>query len=100
MSGNVVRIGDKVSCGDNAAEGSNNVFAGGMPISHKGKKKTTGHGCNPPTVFIGPWTKTVFVNNQPVVLKDITQIQPHSCKRVSGHQGVPIKAAKTVYFEK
>ena len=99
MSGNVVRIGDKVSCGDNAAQGSGSVFANGMPITHEGRKQTTGHGCFPPTVFAGPWTSTVFVNNKPVALKDVTKIVPHRCrKRV--HDGVAITGAPTVYFEK
>lgn len=99
MSGNVVRIGDKVTCGDNAAEGSANVFAEGMPISHQGKKKTTGHQGWPPTIFIGPFSSTVFVNSQPVVLKDKTKIQKHK-KRRSAHDGVASSAAETVFIEK
>lgn len=99
MSGNVCRIGDKVSCGDQAAEGSGNVHAGGMPVTHEGKKKTTGHGCNPPTVFAGPFAKTVFVNNKPVALKGKTKIVPHSCVRVVGHDGVVSTGAATVYIE-
>lgn len=99
MAGNVVRIGDKVSCGDNSAQGSGNVYANGMPITHSGKKTTTGHGCFPPTVFLGPWTNTVFVNNQPVALKDKTKIKPHRCGKKS-HDGVAVTGASTVYFEK
>ena len=98
MAGNVVRIGDTVSCGDNSAEGSGNVYANGMPITHESKKTTTGHGCFPPTVFIGPWTSTVFVNNAPVALKDKTKIEPHRCKKKK-HDGVAITGAATVYFE-
>lgn len=85
MAGNVVRIGDKVSCGDNAAQGSQDVFANGKPISHAGAKKTTGHGSDVPTVFLGPFSQTVFVNNQGVVLKGITKIVPHAKK--SKHTG-------------
>lgn len=82
--GNVVRLGDSVSCGDHSAEGSANVFANGMPITYKGKHTTTGHGCFPPTVFVSGLSKTVFVNNQPVVLKG-AGIQPHRCgKAVHG----------------
>lgn len=99
MSGNVVRIGDRVTCGDNAAQGSANVFAGGMPITHEGKRKTTGHGCFKPTVFIGPWTSTVFVNNKRVALKGKTKIQRHRCKKKK-HSGVAKTGASTVYFEK
>jgi uncharacterized Zn-binding protein involved in type VI secretion len=99
VSGNVVRIGDIVSCGDHSATGSGNVFANGLPITHAGKKKTTGHGCFPPTVFVGPWTSTVFVNNQPVALKDKTKIQPHKCKK-KRHNGVAKTGGATVYFEK
>lgn len=98
MSGNVVRIGDKVSCGDNAAQGSGNVYANGMPVTHEGRRQTTGHGCFPPTVFVGPWTSTVFVNNQVVALKDKTKIQPHRCGKAV-HDGVAITGAATVYFE-
>ncbi len=98
MAGNVVRIGDKVSCGDNSAQGSSNVYANGMPITHQGRRRTTGHGCFPPTVFVGPWTNTVFVNGQPVALKGKTKIQPHRCGR-SVHDGVAVTGASTVYFE-
>lgn len=98
MSGNVVRIGDKVSCGDNAAGGSANVFAGGMPITTQQDKTTTGHGCFPPTVFIGPWTNTVFVNNQPVALKDKTKIRAHCCGKHC-HDGHAITGASTVSME-
>jgi hypothetical protein len=98
MAGNVVRLGDSVTCGDHAAEGSDNVFANGMPITHQGKKTTTGHGCFPPTVFVGPWTSTVFVNNQVVALKDKTKIVPHRCGK-SSHDGVASTGGETVYFE-
>lgn len=81
MAGNVVRIGDNVSCGDHAAQGSGDVFANKLGIAHKGKKKTTGHGKFAPTEFLGPYSKTVFVNNQPVVLKGITEIVPHDKKK-------------------
>lgn len=81
MSGNVVRIGDKISCGDHAAQGSSNVFANGMPISNEKDKKTTGHGKYAPTVFLGPYSKTVFVNNNAVVLKGKTKIIPHDKKK-------------------
>lgn len=96
--GNVVRLGDSVSCGDHAAQGSSNVFANGMPITNEGKKKTTGHNGFPPTVFIGPWTSTVFVNNNKVALKGITKIQKHTKKR-STHDGVASSGAATVSFE-
>lgn len=96
--GNVVRIGDKVSCGDNSAQGSSNVFANGMPITHKGRPMTTGHGGFPPTPFIGPWTSTVFVNGQPVALKNKTKIQRHKHKKKS-HDGVAVTGAATVSFE-
>ena len=98
MSGNVVRIGDSVSCGDNSAQGSGNVFANGMPVTHEGRKQTTGHGCFAPTVFIGPWSKTVFVNNKTVAIKGKTKIQVHTCKK-SKHDGVATSGAGTVYIE-
>lgn len=96
--GNVVRIADSVSCGDHSAQGSSNVFADGMPITHNGKKRTTGHGCFAPTVFAGPWTSTVFVNNEPVALKGKTKIVPHKCKK-KVHDGVASSSANTVSFE-
>ena len=99
MSGNVVRVGDKVSCGDHSAVGSSNVFANGMPITHEGKKTTLGHGCFSPTVFIGPWSTTVFVNNQPVALKDKTKIKPHKCKKKL-HGGIASSGSPDVYIEK
>ena len=79
--GNVVRVADNISCGDHVAQGSDNVFANNMPISNEGKKKTTGHGKYAPTEFMGPYSKTVFVNNKPVVLKGITKIIPHDKKK-------------------
>lgn len=96
--GNVVRIGDKVSCGDNSATGSANVFADGMPITHAGQKTTTGHGCFPPTVFVGPWSTSVFVNNQPVALKGKTKIRPHRCGKKT-HEGTAKTGASTVSIE-
>lgn len=96
--GNVVRVGDSVSCGDHSAEGSGNVYAGAMNITHAGNKSTTGHGCFPGTVFVGPWTSTVFVNNNPVALKGKTKIATHCCGN-SCHDGVATTAAGTVSFE-
>ncbi len=95
--GNVVRIGDSVSCGDHAADGSPNTFAGGMPITHSGVPATTGHGCFPPSVFVGPWTSTVFVNNNPVALVG-TSINSHRCG-TSSHGGAASSSASTVSFE-
>lgn len=95
--GNVVRIGDSVSCGDHAAVGSPDVFAGGMPVVHAGQRSTTGHGCYPPTVFVGPWSSTVFVNNQPVALKGATQIAVHCCGKPC--HGVAATGADTVSVE-
>lgn len=96
--GAVVRVGDSVSCGDRAAEGSSNVFMDGMPVVHKGKRKTTGHGCFPPTTFKGPWSKTVFVNDQLVAIKNVTRIVPHKCGR-NTHDGVAIKGAPTCFAD-
>jgi hypothetical protein len=96
--GNVVRIGDLVSCNDHAAMGSGNVFAGGMPITHEGKRTTTGHSCFAPTVFIGPWSKTVFVNNGAVALKGKTKIAAHVCGD-HWHAGTASTGADTVSIE-
>ena len=94
--GNVVRIGDSVSCGDHSAEGSSNVFANGIPITHQGKPKTTGHSCFPPSVFIGPWTTTVFVNNQLVALNGVSKIKVHCCKGC--HDGIASTSSENVGF--
>jgi uncharacterized Zn-binding protein involved in type VI secretion len=96
--GNVVRIGDSVSCGDHSASGSSNVFANGLPVTHQGQRTTTGHGCFPPTVFIGAWSSTVFVNNQPVALKGKTKIQPHRCGK-RAHDGVASSSSPDVSIE-
>lgn len=96
--GNVVRLGDSVSCGDHSAVGSRNVFCEGMPVTHSGKKTTTGHGCFPPTVFVGPWSSTVFVNGQPVAIKGKTKITPHKCGKKS-HDGIASSSASTVSIE-
>ena len=96
--GNVVCIGDSISCGDHTAEGSSNVFAANMPITTAAKKTTTGHGCFPPTVLIGPFSSTVFVNGSPVALKGKAKIQTHRCGNAS-HDGVVTTAAATVSIE-
>ena len=94
----VARIGDSVSCGARAAEGSGNVFMDGMPVVHKGKRTTTGHGCFPPTVFKGPWSPTVFVNGQPVALKGVTKIVQHRCKK-RRHDGVLVTGSPTCFAD-
>lgn len=96
--GNIVRLGDAVSCGDHAAMGSPDVFANGLPITNKGTPITTGHDCFPSTVFISGWSTTVFVNNQPVALKDGTKIQTHCCGP-SCHDGVAITSSLDVGIE-
>lgn len=96
--GNVVRIGDGVTCGDHSASGSGDVFCNGMPVTHQGQRTTTGHGCYPPTVFISGWSSTVFVNNQPVALKDRTKIQVHRCGD-NWHDGIANTGSPDVSVE-
>jgi len=96
--GAIVRIGDLVSCGDHAGGGSGDVFSNGMPIVTQKANTTTGHGCFPPTVFIGPWSTTVFVNGSPVALKNITRIRPHKCGK-STHDGVAVSGSGSVEAE-
>jgi uncharacterized Zn-binding protein involved in type VI secretion len=96
--GNVVRIGDSVSCGDHAAQGSPNVYIDGMPVVTESRKTTTGHGCNPPTVFIGPWSETVFVNNVKVAIKGKTKIKRHGCSDRK-HDGTASTGGNTVSIE-
>ena len=97
MSG-VVRVGDSITCGDHAASGSSDVFMGGMPVTHQGTPGTTGHGCFPPSVFIGEWSKTVFVNNHPIALKGLTRIAVHSCND-DHHDGVASTGSDSVFVE-
>lgn len=96
--GNLVRIGDSISCGDHAAQGSSNVFANGMPVSNELDKKTTGHAKYAPTVFLGPFSSSVFVNNHAVVLKGITKIVPHD-KKQEHINAVASTASPTVSVE-
>lgn len=96
--GGVVRVGDLVSCGDHAAEGSSDVFMGGMPVVTQAKNLTTGHGCFPPTRFSGPFSSTVFVNGSPVAIKNVTRIVPHRCGK-STHDGVAITSAQSVFAD-
>jgi uncharacterized Zn-binding protein involved in type VI secretion len=98
MSGNVVRIGDSVSCGDHAAQGSSNVFCNGLPITTQSTPGTTGHGCFGPSVFVGGWSSTVFVNNSVVALLGITSIAPHACGPVV-HSGTASSGSPDVSFD-
>lgn len=95
---NVARISDRISCGDFIAQGSLNVYASGMPVSIESRPRTTGHGCYPPTIVIGPFSETVFVNNSPVSLKGKTKIKPHRCGR-HAHGGIVVTASDTVSIE-
>ena len=96
--GNVVRIGDSVSCGDHAAAGSPDVFFNGLPVTHKGTPQTTGHGCFPPTVFVGSWSSTVYVNSEQVALKGKTGIAVHCCGS-SCHGGIVSTCSNDVSIE-
>lgn len=98
MSGNIVRIGDSVTCGDHSAKGSGDVFVNGMPVTHQGANLTTGHACFPPTVFISGWSTSVFVNNNPVALKGNTRIQTHRCGN-SWHDGAASTSSPDVSIE-
>ena len=95
--GNVVRIGDPVSCGSTVAAGSGDVFANGMPITTSATPPTTGHGCFPGSTLTGPYTSTVFVNNSPVALVGIG-MAPHRCGKLV-HGGSVVSGAATVSFE-
>ena len=98
MSGNVVRIGDQVSCGDYSAQGSSDVFANNMPVTYYGARRTTGHGCFPNTVFISGFSDTVFVNGEVVALKDKTRIMRHVCGK-SAHDGIASQGSPNVSIE-
>lgn len=98
MCAGIVRIGDLVSCDDHAGSGSGDVFSDGMPIVTQKANATTGHGCFPPTIFIGPWSTTVFVNDSPIALKGITKIKVHRCGKKS-HDGVAVVDSGSVEAE-
>lgn len=95
--GNVSRLGDSISCGDHIAAGSSDVLADGMPITTADTPNTTGHGCFPPTVLVGPWSTTVFVNGSPVALLG-TNISAHKCGKKS-HIGSVSSCAASVWIE-
>ena len=96
--GNVIRIGDSVSCGDHSAAGSGDVFVNGLPVTNEGAKTTTGHGCYPSTVFVNGWSSTVFVNNNAVALKGKTKIKSLSCGDEC-HTGIASTASTDVSIE-
>lgn len=96
--GNLVRIGDAISCGSAVAGGSGNVFANELPVTHSGTPPTTGHGCFPGSVLVGGWSGTVFVNNNPVALLGITNMAPHRCGKLI-HGGVTASASPDVSVE-
>lgn len=96
--GNVVRIGDSISCGDHAGGGSSNVFINGMPVTTQSTAQTTGHGCYPPTVFVGEWSKTVFANGSSIAIKNKTRILPHRCGK-NWHDGVATTGSNDVSVE-
>lgn len=75
----IATIGDPITCGSFTAEGSSDVFYHGMPVVTQLTPTTTGHGCFPPSILIGPWSQTVFVNGAPVALKEVTAMKPHRC---------------------
>ena len=83
----IATIGDQITCGSFTAAGSANVFYNGMPVTTAATPTTTGHGCFPGSILIGPWSQTVFVNGSPVALKGITAMMPHKCGR-SKHGGI------------
>lgn len=103
--GNVVRIGDKLTCGSAAAAGSGTVMANGKPISTQTYNATTGHECNPPSYFVGPWTKTVFIEGTLVTTNGNKYAGPtaqelHLCSALRrGHKGVASAASPDVSFD-
>jgi len=91
------RIGDPVTCGDTVAEGSGNVFAGGMPVTRVNSDLTAGHSCYPPTTFSAGST-TVLCNNLYIVIVG-SPIVPHSCPNSSPHGGTLATGMPTVLVE-
>jgi hypothetical protein len=102
--GNVVRLGDRLDCGSKAAQGSPTVFVNGKPVSTQTYKATTGHECNPPSFFVGPFTVSVFVENAPVTTNGAkgppTSQEKHKCTALYiGHQGHAAQASPNVSFD-
>ena len=80
----ITRIGDPISCGDNMAEGSGNVFSNGIPVSRIGVDLTAGHCFSPVPVVSG--SPNVFVNN--IAVDRVTDpIEPHCCGPVCHDDG-------------
>ena len=93
----ILRVGDSVSCGDHAAQGSPTVFANGMPIVTQSTGQTTGHGCFPPSQFISGMSTTVFANNSPCGMMG-AMITPHSCGN-NVHAGTASVVSQDVFAE-
>lgn len=91
------RIGDPTTDGDTVAQGSGNVFAGGMPVTRVNPDFTAGHSCYPPTTFSAGST-TVFCNNLSIVVVG-SPIVPHSCPSSSPHGGSLAAGMPTVLVE-
>lgn len=105
MSGNVVRIGDRLDCGSASAQGSPTVFVNNLPVATQTYRATTGHSCNPASYFVGPWTSTVFVENVLVATNGnknpATAQEKHKCTALGiGHQGRASQASPDVSFDK
>lgn len=94
MSKPAIRIGDNVSCGDNSAEGSGNVFVNGIPLSRM-NDQTAGHGGFPPTDF-NDGSAVVFTNNKPTVYVSTT-INIH-CDDDSCHGGEAAVGSPDVFI--
>lgn len=89
----VVRIGDPISCGDNMAQGSPDVFANGIPVSRLGVDLTAGH-CYYPVPIISA-SPNVFINNIPVDRVG-DPIPPHCCDD-DCHSGVAANGSPNVF---
>ncbi len=72
----VARIGDAISCGDNIAEGSGDVFSNGIPVTRVGPDSTAGHCFLPTKIAAG--SSTVFINGSPVA-RTGDPIVAHTC---------------------
>lgn len=89
----VVRIGDRISCGDSMGHGSPDVIVNNIPVSRRGVDNTYGHCFNPVPIIIS--SPDVFVNNIPVN-RIGDPIPPHRCGK-SVHGGVAITGSPDVF---
>lgn len=90
----VCRIGDPISCGDNMANGSPNVFANAIPVTRINTDDTSGHCYSPTPIASG--SPNVYING--IAVARLTDpIVTHCCPGKGCHGGNISGASPNVY---